>query len=90
MSIVSPLTPEQVDGIVAKFKQRFGQEPDGIHLVGSHAEGRATIASDIDIVIETNLPLTKFHGPGFDFFKDINPGKVPPVSSALDPVPGRR
>src|SRR5438094_282317 len=87
MSIISPLSPEQVSQIIAKFKQRFGLEPDGIHVVESHAEGKATTGSDIDIVIETSLPLTKFHGPGFEFFKDINPGKVPPGVIGIGPGP---
>jgi hypothetical protein len=73
---------------VDKFKQRFGKEPDGIHVVGSHADGTATTESDIDLVIETNLPLSKFQGPGFEFFKDINPGKVPPGISGIGTGPG--
>jgi hypothetical protein len=84
-----PLTPQQVDEIGLKFKQQFGKEPEGIFLVGSHAEGTATSASDIDIVIETDLSLTKFSGPGFDFFKAINPGKVSPGIAGIGTGPGR-
>src|SRR5437879_3795839 len=74
----SVLSQQQVDEIAARFKARFGVEPEAIYLVGSHAEGRATPLSDVDIVLETNIPgLNKFTGPGFEFFKDINPGRVP-------------
>jgi hypothetical protein len=83
-----PLTSQQLDELVRKFKARFGKEPDAIHLVGSHAEGTATPASDIDLVIETDLPLTKFGGPGFEFFKEMNPGKVPPGVVGIGIGPG--
>jgi hypothetical protein len=83
-----PLTTAQVDEIVRRFKQRFGKEPEGIVLVGSYAEGTATADSDVDLVIETDLPLSKFNGPGFEFFKEINPGKVPPGVTGIGTGPG--
>ncbi len=83
-----PLTPAQVDEIVRRFKQRFGKEPTGIVLIGSHTEGTATPDSDVDLVIETDLPLSKFNGDGFEFFKDINPGKVPPGVTGIGIGPG--
>jgi hypothetical protein len=79
----SPLTPQQVEDIAQTFNNKFGKEPQGIYLVGSYAEGTATQSSDIDIVIETDLPLSKFSGPGFEFLRAINPGKVPPGISGI-------
>jgi RHS repeat-associated protein len=77
--LTNPLKPEQAEGIAKAFEQRFGQPPKGIRIIGSHAEGTADAASDIDIAIETEVPnLTKHTGEGFEFFKDINPGRVPP------------
>jgi hypothetical protein len=83
-----PLTAAEVDEIARRFRQRFGKEPEGIVLVGSHAEGTATPDSDVDLVIETDLPLSKFNGAGFEFFKEINPGKVPPAVIGIGIGPG--
>jgi hypothetical protein len=78
-----PLTPQQVEDIAQAFKNKFGKEPQGIYLVGSHAEETAAPSSDIDIVIETDFLLSKFSGPGFEFLRAINPGKVPPGISGI-------
>jgi hypothetical protein len=85
----SPLSPQQIEDIARLFQQMFGKEPDAIYLVGSHAAGTATPQSDIDLVLETDLPLTKFTGPGFDFLKAINPGKVPAGITGIGPGPGQ-
>jgi RHS repeat-associated protein len=85
-----PLSREQLDHIAGTFKEHFGQEPDAIHLVGSHAEGAATPKSDIDLVLETEIPnLDKKSGPGFEFFKAINPGKVPDGVTGIGPNQGQ-
>jgi hypothetical protein len=83
-----PLTQQQIDEIVRTFEDMFGKEPGGIYLVGSHAEGTETSQSDIDLVIETDIPLTKFTGPGFEFLRAINPGKVPAGVAGIGPGPG--
>jgi hypothetical protein len=76
--------------IAEAFKEQFGQYPDAIYVVGSHAEGAATLASDIDIVIETTIPgLSKHACQGFEFFKTINPGKVPEGVQGIGPNPGQ-
>lgn len=81
------------------FAQTFGAQPTAIYLVGSHAERAATGESDIDIYIQFS-PATaqahprllsdgKFEGPGFEFFRSINPGRIPPGMVGLGIGPGR-
>jgi hypothetical protein len=84
-----PLTPEQVEEIAARFRGRFGKDPVSIYLVGSHADGTATGDSDIDLVLETDLDLSKFDGPGFEFFREINPGRVPVTATGIGVGPGQ-
>lgn len=85
-----PITKGQVKGIVKAFKKLFGKKPEGVHLVGSHADKTANASSDIDLVIETTIPnLEKNTGAGFDFFKSINPGRVPEGVTGIGPLPGQ-
>ncbi|MBV1854852.1 SpvB/TcaC N-terminal domain-containing protein [Catellatospora tritici] len=73
--------------VAEQFRQHFGQRPEALDVVGSRAEAQATGAwpegsgpgtSDVDLYVTTELDqLTKHGGPGFDFFRDINPGRVP-------------
>lgn len=84
------LTDPILDTIANEFLRIFGAPPKGIHLVGSQAEGAATANSDIDIFLETDLPLgalTKFTSEGFEFLKAINPGKVPDDVTGIGPGP---
>lgn len=82
------LDEQQLDTIETEFERVFGKKPDAISLIGSHADGTATAESDIDIYLETDLPLnqlTKFTPEGFAFFKAINPGKVPDDVTGIGP-----
>jgi hypothetical protein len=73
----NPLSPQQLDFVLAEFRKQFGQDPLSIHVGGSHSRGVATAASDIDVLIETNLLIPRFGSQWFDFLKAINPGIVP-------------
>jgi RHS repeat-associated protein len=85
----NPLKPGQVESIADAFQKRFGQPPKNIKIIGSHAEGAAEASSDIDISIETEIQdLTKHTGEGFEFFKDVNPGRVPPDITGIGSKPG--
>ncbi|MFD0360698.1 SpvB/TcaC N-terminal domain-containing protein [Nocardia sp. GCM10030253] len=85
--VVPGVRPGEGAGIAQNFKRSFGESPEAIDVVGSRAEAQATgnwpdgsgpAASDIDVVITTKLPdLDKASGAGFEFFKQVNPGKVP-------------
>ncbi|MBY0228177.1 MAG: nucleotidyltransferase domain-containing protein [Gemmataceae bacterium] len=75
--MTNPLTPPRLALILSEFKSRFGQDPLSVHIGGSHADGSATAASDIDVLIETTQPIPRFSQPWFDFLKAINPGVVP-------------
>jgi hypothetical protein len=71
------------------FRDMFQEEPRGLYLVGSHAEGAAERFSDLDIVLVSNrADLSKFDGPGFQFTKRINPGRVPPNATRWVPIGG--
>ena len=86
----SPLTPDQVDRIVNEFNQQFGKNPDAVYVVGSYADDAATVSSDIDIWIQTDIPnLNKWEGAGFEYFKSINPGKVPDGIIGIGPGPNQ-
>jgi hypothetical protein len=86
----NPLAPGQAADIAKAFEARFGQPPESIHIIGSHAEGAAEVSSDIDIAIETKIPdLTKHEGEGFEFFKDVNPGRVPPGIQGIGSGPNQ-
>ena len=84
--------------IARSFEKNFGEPAEGVHVVGSRAEARATGAwpegsspttSDVDLVIETaRTDLTKHSGPGFDFFREINPGRVPSGVTGIGVKPG--
>jgi hypothetical protein len=99
--IVDPafrLAEAEVDAtaLAARFEEEFGKKPEAIFLVGSRAEkalGDATIdvsKSDIDVFIQTDIAdLSKFEGQGFKFFKELNPGKVPPGTTGVGFGPGR-
>lgn len=51
------LQEQELDRIEDEFERIFGENPQSIHLIGSHAAGTATADSDVDIYLETNLPL---------------------------------
>lgn len=84
----NPLTPQQLALILREFRTRFGQDPISVHVGGSCSEGAATASSDIDVLIETNLPIPRFSQPWFDFLKAINPGTVPPNITGIGIGPG--
>ncbi len=75
--------------LARKFNSRFGQSPGSIWVVGSHAQGVATKNSDIDMFFETDLDLVKWTGEGWEFFKQINPGKIPGWATGWGPAPGQ-
>jgi RHS repeat-associated protein len=81
--------------IAAQFEKAFGVQPDAIYLVGSQAEralGNAAVggaASDIDLFFQTSLKLSKHEGAGFEFFIELNPGRVPAGVTGIGPGPGR-
>jgi len=87
--------------IARSFEQHFGEAPTGVNVVGSRAEAQAAggvfpegsspTTSDIDILIETaRTDLSKHSGPGFEFFRDINPGRVPSGTTGIGVRPGQR
>ena len=86
--LANPLTQEQITLIRTEFRNRFGQNPTSLHVGGSHAEGTATPTSDIDVLIETDLDITRFSQEWFEFLKAINPGKVPAHVTAVGTGPG--
>ena len=84
------LTEPELDRIEAEFERVFGEKPKAVYLIGSQADGTATTDSEIDIYLETNLPLgplTKFTPEGFEFFLAINPGQVPNDVTRIGPGP---
>ena len=84
------LTEPELDRIEEEFERVFGEKPKAVHLIGSQAAGTLTADSDIDIYLETDLPLgplTKFTRAGFEFFRAINPGKVPDDVTGIGPGP---
>jgi hypothetical protein len=83
-----PLTAQQISLIVTEFRNKFGKDPKSIHVGGSVADGTATPASDIDVLIETDVAISRFSQPRFDFLKAINPGKVPPTVTGVGTGPG--
>jgi hypothetical protein len=85
----NPLTQEQIALIETAFQNQFGQTPQSIHVGGSYAEGTATAASDIDVLLETELNLPRFSPAWFDFLKAINPGIVPLHVTGVGPGPGQ-
>ena len=87
-STSNPLTPAQIGLLLTEFQSRFGQDPKSIHVGGSHAQGSATAASDVDVLIETDLAIPRFSQPWFDYLKAINPGKVPPHVAGVGTGPG--
>lgn len=84
----SPLTAQQLALILAEYANRFGHDPISIHVGGSFAQGTATVSSDIDVIIETSLPISRFSQPWFEYLKAINPGKVPPGVTGVGTGPG--
>ncbi|WP_431970062.1 SpvB/TcaC N-terminal domain-containing protein [Nocardia sp. bgisy134] len=95
--VVPGVRQGQGAGVAQDFKQSFGQRPEAIDVVGSRAEAQATgtwpegsgpTTSDVDVVVTTSIPdLDKASGQGFEFFKNINPGKVPPGVKGIGPGP---
>lgn len=82
--------------LASRFEMQFGEKPVGIYVVGSHAEGFAEATSDIDVYFEgsaklkARLPgLVKYEGPGFQFFRALNPGRVPDGVVGLGLGPGQ-
>ncbi len=84
--------------IANRFEKRFGFRPKAILLVGTQAEGKAGPTSDIDIFLVLppeklaqhpyfNQPAAaiKEGGKGFDFMKDLNPGKIPAGVKGIGP-----
>ncbi len=88
---VANLSLGRVRQIVQQFKGNFGVPPKRVSLVGSFAEGAGKIgASDIDIFIHTSLRgIDKSSGAGFQYFKAVNPGKVPPGVAGIGPLKGQ-
>lgn len=84
----NPLTPSQLAIILSEFRGRFGQDPISVHVGGSHAQGAATAASDIDVLIETVLSIPRFSQAWFQYLKAINPGKVPANVIGVGTGPG--
>jgi RHS repeat-associated protein len=89
-----PALPVDPARVAAQFEKSFGQPPEAIYLVGSHAErvlGNAAIdvsKSDVDLFIQTDLTLSKHSGAGFEFFKVLNPGRVPAGVTGIGVGPG--
>ena len=89
---VPAFRPSQASRVAQEFEARFGEAPEGMYVVGSRAEahltgkwpeGSSPQTSDIDLVIQSNVPgVDKWTREGFDFLKAINPGRVPPESRA--------
>ena len=87
------MRPGRALDIADAFEARFGQRPEGLYVVGSRAEayttgkwpeGSGPNTSDIDLVIQSDVPdVTKWTPEGFQFLRDINPGKVPPGITAV-------
>lgn len=52
------LRPEELDQLVQRIAERL--RPQRVLLFGSYAKGRATIRSDLDllVIMETQLPMT--------------------------------
>ncbi len=84
-----PLTPEQIARIRAEFRRQFGQDVGSLHVGGSHADGTATPASDIDVLIETGLHIPRFSQAWFDFLRAINPGRMPSHVTGVGTGPGQ-
>lgn len=71
--------------LAREYQRLFGEAPDAIHLVGSHAwKPNLKPTSDIDLLFETsNAQLQKLAGAwtkrdprGFELFKRANPGRI--------------
>jgi hypothetical protein len=57
---------------------------------GPWQEGSSPQTSDIDLVIQSDIPnVTKWTPEGFEFLKDINPGRVPPEVTGIGVGPGQ-
>jgi hypothetical protein len=90
---VPGMRPGQAANIADVFEARFGEAPEGMYVVGSRAEayttgrwpeGSGPGKSDIDLVIQSEVPdVTKWTPEGFEFLRDINPGRVPPQVTGI-------
>ncbi|NGO54716.1 SpvB/TcaC N-terminal domain-containing protein [Allomesorhizobium camelthorni] len=93
------MRPGRAADIAEKFEARFGDPPEGMYVVGSRAEAHTTgkwpegsgpTKSDIDVVIQSEVPnVTKWTPEGFEFLKEINPGRVPPGVTGIGHGPGK-
>jgi RHS repeat-associated protein len=95
---VPSMRPGRAADVADAFESRFGQPPEGMYVVGSRAEayrgpwpeGSSPQTSDIDLVIQSDIPnVTKWTPEGFEFLKDINPGRVPPEVTGIGVGPGQ-
>ncbi|MGY2488550.1 SpvB/TcaC N-terminal domain-containing protein [Cupriavidus sp. CP313] len=96
---VPGMRPGRAADIADVFEARFGEPPEGMYVVGSRAEayttgkwpeGSGPGKSDIDLVIQSEVPdVTKWTPEGFEFLKDINPGRVPPGVTGIGVGPGK-
>ncbi len=90
---VPGMRPGRAASIAEQFETQFGEAPEGMYVVGSRAEayktgewpeGSGPAKSDIDLVIQSEIPdITKWTPEGFEFLKSINPGKVPPEVTGI-------
>ena len=96
---VPGMRPGRSADIAEMFEARFGEAPEGMYVVGSRAEaykagkwpeGSGPAKSDIDLVIQSDVPdVTKWILEGFEFLKEINPGRVPPEVTGIGVRPGK-
>jgi RHS repeat-associated protein len=96
---VPSMRPGRAADIAEAFEGRFGEAPEGMYVVGSRAERYTTgkwpddsspLKSDIDLVIQSDVPnIDKWTPEGFEFLKEINPGKVPPGVTGIGTGPGK-
>lgn len=96
---VPGIRPGQPAQVAEEFRTHFGERPEAIEVVGSRAEAQVTgawpegsgpLTSDVDMFIQTRVPnLSKHEGAGFEFFRDINPGRVPAGVTGIGPNPGQ-
>ena len=71
--------------LAREYQRIFGEAPDAIHVVGSHAWRNMKPTSDIDLLFETTRAslqrlkgaTSKAYEDGFELFRRANPGKIP-------------
>jgi len=88
--VLAPKGPSLPSGqaLAEAFEKRFGVKPKRIAVVGSVAQGTADESSDIDVIIISDVEgIEKNTGEGFEYFKEVNPGKVPEGITEIGPYP---